>query len=536
MLRQLANKKFKAAFDLRMLHSALCFIRAFPDSPEHYRLAHAELSGMERRVDHLPRTEQEKLMDTGIAGTPVHYSFSYEVATWLQRKVPETVSIDWEDTHDPPGLDDILIHLLQSAEDEYFDSGQVTGKEWIERASANSPGTDFDWLLAHLKEQQFMSIWAALYNAAELPLTWDLSHAQLSKSLNTIPAKNIYSRRHGMRRPSGSVKREIMRPLESVSRLAPRAGSRMIDAAVASLAVRHRETYHFNHANPREVYLADVGEGVSIAIFGLLPRYRFPLECTLGYLIVSNGTPIGYGGASVLFRQVNTGVNIFDEYRGSEAAFLWVQVMRVYHHIVGCTRYIANQYQFGADNDEALKSGAFWFYYRLGYRPVARDIRALAHREFQKSQRNKSFNSDVSILRRLSSCDMHLTLPGSRQSDLFDERWIETSSMLAAKKLDNAGGATRKDAASRVATRLARDIGIRSLHNWSSSERHAFNQIAPIAAAGSPENWPDVAKRSMRELLRAKGGDCEAEYARLLCRHKLFLTALRGACRRADDN
>jgi len=53
---------------------------------------------------------------------------------------------------------------------------------------------------------------------------------------------------------------------------------------MASLAVRYRETYHFNYANPREVYLSDVGEGVSVAVFGLLPEHRFPLECKDGEL------------------------------------------------------------------------------------------------------------------------------------------------------------------------------------------------------------------------------------------------------------
>ena len=91
----------------------------------------------------------------------------------------------------------------------------------------------------------------------------------------------------------------------------------------------------------------------------------------MGYLIVSNGVRSVTGAEVFCFDRVNTGANIFDEYRGSEAAFLWVQVMRVYHHLTGCTRYIANPYQFGADNDEARKSGAFWFYYRLGYRPVS---------------------------------------------------------------------------------------------------------------------------------------------------------------------
>ena len=55
----------------------------------------------------------------------------------------------------------------------------------------------------------------------------------------------------------------------------------------------------------------------------------------MGYLVLSNGVPVGYGGASALYRQVNTGINIFDEYRGSEAAFFWVQVMRVYRQLTG---------------------------------------------------------------------------------------------------------------------------------------------------------------------------------------------------------
>ncbi len=161
----------------------------------------------------------------------------------------------------------------------------------------------------------------------------------------------------------------------------------------------------------------------------------------MGFLILSNGVPVGYGGSSILFRQVNTGVNIFDEYRGSEASFLWVQVMRVYHALAGCARFIANSYQFGGENNEALKSGAFWFYYRLGYRPASADVRKLARRENSKVLRNRKYRSDIKTLRKLTSCDMHLTLPGAKQSEFFDEEWLVTSSMLATRSL--AAGAAR---------------------------------------------------------------------------------------------
>ena len=178
----------------------------------------------------------------------------------------------------------------------------------------------------------------------------------------------------------------------------------------------------------------------------------------MGYLILSNGVPIGYGGSSILFRQVNTGVNLFDEYRGSEASFLWVQVMRVYHALTGCTRFIANPYQFGSENREALRSGAFWFYYRLGYRPVLAEIRTLARREAARRSRDSTYRSDIPTLRRLASCDMQLILPGARQAELFDEAWLDTMSMLASRELSAAGGATQAQAAERLAAGLARTL------------------------------------------------------------------------------
>ena len=300
---------------------------------------------------------------------------------------------------------------------------------------------------------------------------------------------------------------------------------------MASLAARHRETNHFNYANPHEVYVADVGQGVTVAVFGLLTEHRFPLECTMGYLILSNGMPIGYGGGSALFKQINIGLNIFDEYRGSEAAFLWVQIMRVYHHLTGCSRFIANSYQFGSENAEALKSGAFWFYYRLGYRPVLASVRKQARTEAQRMRNDRSYRSSTKTLRALSSCDMHFTLPGVRASELFEERWIETSSLLATRELAATGCLNRIDAVEKLTLRVASDLGMHSAHSWTAKEKSGFHLIAPFVAAAGPANWPAESKQSMKKILRAKGGRDEAEFARLLAEHDQFLSELRRRCR-----
>jgi hypothetical protein len=439
-----------------------------------------------------------------VADEPVYYSFSFPVARWLARRCPGELSIDWNEFEDTTRLDELLTQLLAPAEDEYFDSGWVSTREWIDMVRVGTEGTDFDWLMAQLTDKRLQRVWAQLYDAAEIPLVWEIAGSRYSKHRNKLSIDKVRTREASMRSRPRAPKAEIRKPLKFIQ-LPARDGAKLIDVAMASLAVRYRETWHFNYANPREVYLAYVGEGVSVAIFGLLPEHRFALECTMGFLVLSNGVPIGYGGSSVLFKQVNTGINVFDEFRGSEAAFIWTQVMRTYHALTGCTRFIANPYQFGGDNSEALKSGAFWFYYRLGYRPVAADIRKLAQKEFAKVRGEREYRSSIKTLRKLASCDMHLTLPGAKASEFFDERWFETVSMLATESLAQAGGKARRNT----------------------------TRLEPIIAAVPTDNWTRREKQLTKELVLAKEGELELPYAKLLARHDKLLILLKNACRKA---
>lgn len=519
-----------SASRLQRRHSERCFQRAFPHSAPASRAARDELTDFSTLVASLPDSLRSELADSGIAGTTICYRFSYDVALWLAQKVPGTVSIDWSELHDAEPLDNLLRHSLLPSEDEYFDSGYVSTQEWIDIVRSGCGGTDFDWLMAQLQGPRLQPFYRQLYDAADVPLTWELGDGPYSKSRNVFGARPVCVRGDGMRPRPRHVKKEIARPIQEISRLSAKRGAEMLDVAIASLAARHRETYHFNFANPAEVYVADVGNGIEIAVFGLLPAYRFPLECTMGYLILSNGVPIGYGGSSVLFKQVNTGVNIFDEYRGSEAAYLWVQVMRVYHSLVGCTRYVANPYQLGSGNREALRSGAFWFYYRLGYRPVDASVRCLALEEQAKMQRSPGHRSDLRTLGKLASCDMHLTLPDAKQSEFFDEAWLSTSSSLATQALGDAGGKTRRACANRIARLVAKQTGIKSLRSWAPDEKCGLNATAPFVAAVDAAGWTLAEKRDTRKLLRAKGGKRELDYARLLATNDRFLQALRTAC------
>ncbi|MBU2676899.1 MAG: hypothetical protein KJP16_07415, partial [Gammaproteobacteria bacterium] len=311
LVRHLQSTAISSASDLSKLHDTLCFIRAFPDSDELFQAANASLLMFEKRISKLNKTVRTALWDTGIGGTPVHYPFSIEVASWLARRARGEVSIDWQDVdNDTTRLDELLMLLLLPVETDYFDSGVVTSKEWIDIVAATAQGTDFDWLFTQLHALRSLPVLPQLYESANLPLVWSLRNSKFSKSRNVMPVRKIAARADGMRKAGRNTKAEIQRPFSSIPRLSVDAGRKVVDVAMAALAARHRETFHFNHANPHEVFLADVGSGVSIAVFGLREFFRYPLECTMGFLILSNGVPVGYGGSSTFFRQANTGVNI----------------------------------------------------------------------------------------------------------------------------------------------------------------------------------------------------------------------------------
>ena len=528
----MSSQAVRTAADTKKLHSALCFIRAFPDSPKTWSLASDALESLGSRIAELGEEQREYLADTGITASDIHYSFSFEVAVWLARRYPGSTEIDWPEFEDTGRLDELLEHILEPSETDYFDSGLASTEDWLKIASAHVVGTDFDWLMAQLMSRpNYNRFWASLYNAADIPLRCRLSDSKLSASANLCAVEKVVGRTSRMQNRIAGAKKEIARPVRSIARLNREHGSGLIDVAMGSLAVRHRETLHFNYANTDEVYLAEVGRGVQIAVTGLLPENRYPLETTMGFLLLSNGVPIGYGGASILFRQVNTGINIFEEYRGSEAAWLWVQVMRVFNTLTGCTRYIANPYQFGSENTEALKSGAFWFYYRLGYRPVEVEIRQLAKREFGKLKKNTKYRTPVGALKKLASCDMHLTLPGARQSEFFNEDWIETSAQFATRRLAAGGGQSRVVASRRLLQSVVSLLDIKSLNEWSSDEKKWLLNLCPLIDETEIEFWSSGEKRALVDMIHAKGSEFELDYARQARNHSRYFSTLMKSCR-----
>lgn len=108
------------------------------------------------------------------------------------------------------------------------------------------------------------------------------------------------------------------------------------------------------------------------------------MESYIGYLVLKNNIPVSYGGGWIFGERCQFGINILQSFRGGESGLIICEILRVYHQHFGVTRFVVKPYQFGLHNPEAIKTGAFWFYYKLGFRPENEQLKEQALQEEQQ--------------------------------------------------------------------------------------------------------------------------------------------------------
>lgn len=524
--RGIRARTFRA---LDALHDDLLFLCAFPDSEDVHTAARRALRRIEPALRELSPRQRALAHDTGMAGSVSSYAPAAHVAEWISSRWPRTIDFDWDAIDDTKGIDAMIRPILHPAELDGFESGEFSTREWIDTMRDARRESALSWLLRGAAQAPVVARTAirAQYDAIEPPVRWDLSRSPASVTHNCISSAPIVART-GMRRVLGDPTAGIIAPLAGIQRLDRSEALAVIDLARATLAARCREVYAFTHANPLEVWWCPLGEGVTLAVIGVLPGWRFTLESNYGYLLIANGVPIGYGGVTPLWHQANTGINIFAPFRGSEAAFLWQQSLRAFHTLFGVTRFVVDAVQFGDDNDEAIASGAYWFYWRLGFRPSEAAQRALAQREAKRLALARTRRSPASTLRVLARGTLERRLPGSGGEPYFPEAWLARCAHGAARLLERTQLHDHRTAALRIAHDVALALGLprsRPFAHFTPHERDAFVRLAPLVQlAGVSADLDARGRASFVALLRAKGSACERDFV-AACRAEPALMA-----------
>src|SRR2546428_5090464 len=398
---------------LLRLHETLCFLQAYPDDAQILVLVDGALEIFPARVERLGRRAQRRLHDSGVANATLDYPFAFPMARWLARHFPRETEIAWAGFADEDRLDETLSLLATTAEGDAFSEGGMGWRQWLRVAKGGRRLTDLQLLLEVFERTGLPKEtrdW--LFESLALPILWRSRGAGASRTLARLPCRRVFFHTGGLDRDARNLVEALRRPSPPLTQ-APRAlAEAMIEAARVAMATRQRELHAFSYPNPDDVLTADAGRGLMLGFIGILPDFPLPLEGYYGFLALKNGVPASYGRGWELFGTLDFAVNVFASVRQGESAYLATQLLRAYRQIFGMRTIVVDRYQLGHESTEALRSGSFYFYHRLGFRP--RDpavIRVLAE-ERGEIAADPAYRPPVPVLKRLAPGEGFLSLPG----------------------------------------------------------------------------------------------------------------------------
>lgn len=530
LIARLSRVPLRSAPLLKRFHSLLLHTLAFPDDADTLDLVQAVLAAFPRRIARAGHGARRALLHSGIAGTRVDYPFTCVNARFMARRWPDDVHFDWAAFDGAAKLDPVLQALVGPGEMNVFDEGSVSTADWIRLATGRRRGVEPAWLFRQCDEAKLDPVFTEwVYNEAEVPLRWVLA-PDAARTGNRM-APRWPALRTAMRRLPADVPAWIKGWSGAHHHCSVAEGRRVIDTVQAALLVRCREVFAHQHANPADVWRVDLGAGTEVVFLGSLPARRLGLEANFGYMLFAGGVPLGYGGVTALLGQGNTGANIFEEFRRGESAFLYASVLGAARSLFGCERFIVNPYQFGADNPEAISSGAFWFYYRLGFRPVDATIRARAGKEFRRLTARRGARTAPAMLREFAGGDLELVLPGYERQPRFEERWLGVLAERATASLATAAPGSRRQALARLVADVTDRAGLHTA-GWNRAEHSSLRHFAPLLAlVPDLARWPAPDRLDLADLIRAKAAASERAYAQRMARHRGLRRALARAAR-----
>jgi len=525
LLRELERADLKRPRDLCRLHDILCFLAAYPDNAESLSLARKMLEGFARRRD-LKRL-RKSLAGTGIAGTETCYPFFAPTARWLVETCPRQLTVNWGEFESSGKLEELLHLLALYCETPGLDEYGFTAQEWIGLLKGPEE-TDAAFLVKRFDAMKLGTFaWETLYNGLSTPMRLSGGGGAPSRTGACYPVSEIAFQRGPLDRSRPKMPGAAKKKPVAVIELPAGEGRRLTGLARTMMVAFNRELDAFSYASSEDASLVDCGRGLSFAFLGTVPERRLLFESVYGFLVLKNGVPIGYGTVSSLFGSSEIAFNVFEPYRGCEAASIFVQLMAASRFLFGSDTFTLYPYQLGQDNQEAIRSGAWWFYQKLGFRPREPEILELMKAELARMKQQRGYRSPPATLRKLAGGNVYLHL-GRERDDVVGMLPIARAGLAVTEYVALRFGSNREKAASVCAREAAVLLGAPSGNRGAAGRRLAWERWSPVVMAlPGVERWPDEEKAALAGIIDAKGGQREREYVLRFDRHRRLRQAVR---------
>ncbi|MDZ4667826.1 MAG: hypothetical protein SGJ00_08070 [bacterium] len=402
---------------IQQIHDALLFLLAYPANEQGFQLANSCMQLLVQTVTKIVKNKPDVFYNSGITGSHVCAQFGLILNKILLDEKLETHELNGVDG-DNSDLMGKLAYTLDDVEQELMPNETNTFNKWKKRYLPNikDPRTLLDYYVnATLKTTGSIAYQESLFAQFQLFTRFSLDPNLLGLSLGRAPIKSPYFHNNGIQKKSSLEEVFALgKPIKIT--LNDKAKAHLVKVARGSMASLLRETDTFTYANENETELYNMGEGIQIALYYMIPEQKFSLQSYIGYLLFKNGLPMAYGGCWLFAHQAAFGVNVLPPYRGGESAKVVAQLLRVYHYRFNISQFTVDPYQIGKGNSDGIQSGAFWFYYKLGFRPMQNELAELARTENEKMLTDRSYRSSSKILLKLANSDIYWQTAGNTKA------------------------------------------------------------------------------------------------------------------------
>src|SRR6185436_18200990 len=246
-----------------------------------------------------------------------------------------------------------------------------------------------------------------------LHVTWQFGVAASRTAMKSLRKKVFFHRQPLIKRREISLAAELNGPNIPFERLKLAEGEKFLDMARETSAVRYRELHGFAHGDAARVLRAELGRGTEAFVMGVPPAHRLPLRAYHAALILKNGVPVAYFEGLSMFERMESGFNLYYTFRDGETAWLYARILHLMRQLLGVTVFSIDPYQVGHENEEGIESGAFWFYRKLGFRPVREHLIKRMQTEELKLAKDRSYRTTPRTLRNLAAGHMVYETPGA---------------------------------------------------------------------------------------------------------------------------
>lgn len=411
-LKRISLVSNKSLFDY---HEVLLFMCSYPANKQCLLLIEKELKRITDYLKKSKKTTASIFENEGLPYSNTVTRFTPDFLAWLLQH--KNITVEFDSFYDASlTLNDVLNLTLPSSLKAETSAGLENEDLLIELGV--DPKNPLPFLITQINRLN------------EMPLIKDFLFEKLNVYINLKPSNHLFSRTYNRINITPFFHDSLLKQFDYQALLNTSLAHKkqfsikekqdVITVIKNTMALTARETDPTTFMDEDSLSFFELERGLSICIYGMTPERQLPYESYVGFTLFKNGFPCSYGGSWIFGQRAKFGMNILESFRGGESGYVMCQLLRVYKQVFNILYFEVEPYQYGLDNPDGIKSGAFWFYYRYGFRPIDKTLHLLANADYLKIKTKKDYRSSEKTLLRFTESSIALKLTTNEPLQVLD--------------------------------------------------------------------------------------------------------------------